>query len=139
MRRIFLWIQLVAAALVAIGVWLQVYFIASYFFGAEDALDLHQNVGGAVHAVEVLVFLLAFGAWWRNWGRIGHAFGLGVIGTVQIAFSESDEWVGGFHGLLALAVLTMAVFIVKWNADELGLTRGRGDAAAETAPPRPLP
>jgi hypothetical protein len=139
MKRIFLWIQLVAAALLTVGVWLQVYFIAAYFYGADDALDLHESVGGAVHGIEVLIFLLALGAWWRNWGRIGHAFGLAVIGTVQIALTESDDWVGGLHGLLALVILTMAVYIVKWNADALGLTRaGRGDDAG-SAPPRSQP
>ena len=138
MKRPFLWIQLVLAALVVLGVWLQVYFIASYFFGAQDALDLHKDVGGITHIVEVLVFLAALGAWWRNWGRIGHAVGLAVIGTVQIALTESDDWVGGFHGLLALVILVMAVFIAKWDAEALGLTRGRGDAAG-SAPAQPLP
>ena len=139
MKRPFLWIQLVLAALVVVGVWLQVYFIASYFFGAEDALDVHEAVGGITHLLEVLVFLAALGAWWKNWGRIGHAFALAVIGTVQISLSGSDDWVGGFHGLLALVILVMAVFVVKWNAEALGLTRAsRGDDAG-TAPPQPLP
>ena len=139
MKRIFLWIQLVAAALLTVGVWLQVYFIASYFFGAEDALDLHASVGGAVHGIELLVFVLALGAWWRNWGRIGHAFGLAVIGTVQLMLTESDAWVGGLHGMLALVVLTMAVYVVKWNAEALGLTRSGRGADAGAAPPRSQP
>jgi peptidoglycan/LPS O-acetylase OafA/YrhL len=137
MNRPFLWIQLVLAALVVLGVWLQVYFIASYFFGAADALDVHKTIGEIMRGVEVLVFLAALGAWWRNWGKIGHAFGLAAVGTIQIALSGGDDWVGGFHGLLALAILVMAVFIVKDDAEALGLTRGRGDAGA--APPRPLP
>jgi hypothetical protein len=138
MKRNFLWIQLVLAALVVLGVWLQVYFIASYFFGAQDALDLHKTVGGITHIVEVLVFLAALGAWWRNWGRVGYAFALGVIGTIQIALTDSEKWVGGFHGLLALVILVMAVFIVKWDAEALRLTRGHGGDAG-TAPPQPLP
>jgi hypothetical protein len=139
MRRTFHWIQLVLAVVVAVGVWLQVYFIASYFFGAKDALDIHTTIGGAiVHPAEILAFLVAFGAWPRDWGKIGHAFGLGVLGTVQIALAGGDDWVGGFHGLLALAVLLMAVFIVKWNAEALGLTRGRGGGES-AAPPQPLP
>lgn len=140
MKRPFLWIQLVLAALVVLGVWLQVYFIASFFFGAEDALDLHKNVGGITHIVEVLVFLAALGAWWRNWGRIGHAFALGVIGTIQIGLTEGDDWVGGLHGLLALVILVMAVFIVKWDAEALGITRAsRGGGDTGAAPPQPLP
>jgi hypothetical protein len=139
MRRPFLWIQLVLAALVVLGVWLQVYFIASFFSGAADALDLHEAVGNVTHFVEALVFLTALGAWWRNWGRIGHAFGLIAIGTIQISLTEGDDWVGGLHGLLALVILVMAVFIVKWDAEALGLTRAsRGDDAG-TAPPQPLP
>ena len=139
MRRPFLWIQLALASLVVLGVWLQVYFIASFFFGAADALDLHEGVGFVTHIVEVLVFLAALGAWWRNWGRIGHALGLAVIGTIQISLTGSDDWVGGLHGLLALVILVMAVLIAKWDAEALGLTRAsRGDDAG-TAPPRPLP
>jgi hypothetical protein len=139
MRRAFHWIQLVLAVIVAAGVWLQVYFIASYFFGAEDALEVHEVIGGiVVHPAELLAFLVAFGAWPRDWGKIGHAFGLALLGTIQIFFAGGDDWVGGFHGLLALAVLVMAVFIVKWNAEALGLTRGRG-AGGSAAPPRPLP
>lgn len=138
MKRTFLWIQLVLAALVVLGVWLQVYFIASYFFGAEDALDVHETVGGITHIVEVLVFLAALGAWWRNWGRIGHAFGLAAIGTIQISLTESEDWVGGIHGLLALVILVIAVFVVMWNANALGLTRGRGGDAG-SAPAQPLP
>lgn len=138
MRRPLLWLQLVLAALVALGVWLQVYFIASYFVGALDALDIHRTIGEIMRGVELLVFLAALGAWWRNWGKIGHAFGLAVVGTIQISLTSGDEWVGGLHGLLALAILTMAVFIVKDDAEALGLTRGRGGDAG-TAPPQPLP
>ena len=139
MRRAFLWIQLALAVIVAVGVWLQVYFIASFFFGAADALDLHEAIGGVVvHPAEVLAFLVAFGAWPRNWAKIGFAFSFAVLGTVQIFFTGGDNWVGGLHGLLALAVLVVAVYIVKWNTDALGLRRGRGGAAG-TAPAQPLP
>ena len=139
MRRPLLWTQLVLAAAVALGVWLQVYLIASYFFGAADALDLHQTVGEVMRGVEGLVFLTALGAWWRNWGKIGHAFGLAVVGTIQISLTGSDDWIAGLHGLLALALLVMAVFIVKDDAEALGLRRASRDGDAGTAPPRPLP
>lgn len=139
MRRAFQWIQLVLAAVVVVGVWLQVYLIASYFFGAKNALDLHKTIGYTiVHPAELLVFFVAFGAWWRSWGKIGHAFGLAALGTIQVMLTGADEWVGGLHGLLALAVLVMAVQLAKWNADALGLTWRRG-GDADTAPPRPLP
>lgn len=138
MRRSLLWLQLVLAALVALGVCLQVYLIASYFSGAADALDLHKAIGEIMRGVELLVFLAALGAWWRNWGKIGHAFGLAAVGTIQISLTSSDEWVGGLHGLLALVILVMAVFIVKDDVEALGLTRARGGDAG-TAPPQPLP
>lgn len=134
MRRRFLWVQLAAAALVVLGVWLQVYLIAAFFFGAEDALDLHETVGFVTHLIELLVFLAALGAWWRNWGRIGHAFGLIVIGTVQISFTGSEDWVGGLHGLFALVILVMAVFIVKDDLTELRRARV-GPAGTDTPPP----
>lgn len=138
MKRPLLWLQLVLAALVAAGVWLQVYLIASYSFGAADALDLHQTVGELMRGLVGLVFLAALGAWWRSWGKIGHAFGLAAVGTLQISLTGGDEWVGGLHGLLALAILVMAVFIVKDDAEALGLTRGRGGDAG-SAPAQPLP
>jgi hypothetical protein len=138
MKRPLLWLQFVLAASVVLGVWLQVYFIAAYFFGAADALEIHKGIGSAMHGVEALVFLAALGAWWRNWGKIGHAFGLLVVGTIQISLSGSETWVGGFHGLLALAILVMAVFIVKDDAEALGLKRG-GGGRADAAPPQPLP
>ena len=131
------------AALVVLGVWLQVYFIASFFFGARGCARRSTRTWAAItHIVEVLVFLAALGAWWRNWGRIGHAFALGVIGTIQIWRSTDGRrrGCGGLHGLLALVILVMAVFIVKWDAEALGLTRAsRGGGDAGAAPPRPLP
>ena len=138
MKRPLLWTQLVLAAAVTVGVWLQVYFIAAYFFGATDALDIHKTIGEVMRGLEVLVFLAALGAWWRNWGKIGHAFGLAAVGTIQISLTGSDDWVGGFHGLLALAILVMAVFIVKDDAEALGLSGGRGDDG-RSAPAQPLP
>jgi hypothetical protein len=120
MRRTFIWIELLLAALVVVGVFLQVYFIAAYFFGEADALDAHEAVGGITHGVEVLVFLAALPAWWGiRWGLIGHAFSLPVIGTIQLIPTESDGWVGGLHGLLALFVLAIAASIVSINLRHL--------------------
>jgi len=98
------------AALVGIGVFVQVYLIASYIFGA-DALDAHEAVGGITHLVEILVFLAALVGWWKDWRMVGLAFLLPVLGTVQVAFSDGDDWVGGLHGLLALFVLVLAAII----------------------------
>ncbi len=105
MRLTALRIQALLAALVALGVVLQVYFIASHFFGADDALDLHETNGFAiVHPLEALVFLVGLVAWWRRWGMVGVSFLLPLIGTIQIGLTEGSDWVGGLHGLLALVV-----------------------------------
>ena len=126
MRRPALWIVLVLSALVVIGVWVQVYLIASYFFGA-DALSAHEDVGGIVHLIEVLVFLVGIAAWWKNWVMVGTGFALAVVGTLQLSFTEGEDWVGGLHGLFALIILTLAVHIaVKAWRD---LQTGTGVAA----------
>jgi hypothetical protein len=131
-RRGFTWAVLVLAGLVVVGVFLQVYFIASYFFGAgEDALDLHENVGGITHTIELLVFLAAIVAYWKRWAGLLMPFLLALIGTVQLGFTDADEWVGGLHGLLALVVLFLAHAVVQRSVRDLGL--GRHGAAAPPA------
>jgi len=98
------------AALVGIGVFAQVYLIAAYIFGA-DALEAHRTVGFITHLVEILVFLAALVGWWKDWRMVGFAFLLPLVGTVQLAFSDGEDWVGGLHGLLALIVLVLAAII----------------------------
>ena len=128
MTRGFQWAVLILSGLVALGVFLQVYFIASYFFGAgTDALDLHKDMGGIVHLVEVLVFLAALVGFWKKWTDVGWAFALALIGTVQLAFSDGDDWVGGFHGVLALVVLILAAVVSHRTMRALGI--GRRDAS----------
>ena len=130
-QRGFQWAILVTAGLVVLGVFLQVYFIASYFFGAgENALDAHKNTGFIVHLVEVLVFLAALVAYWKQWSRMAPAFALAVIGTVQLSFADGEKWVGGFHGLLALVVLILAHAVVQRTVRDLGLGRHGGGAAS---------
>ena len=133
-RRGFTWAVLVLAGLVVIGVFLQVYFIASFIFGAgEDALDAHTNMGGIVHTIELLVFLAAIVAYWKRWGGLLLPFLLALIGTVQLGFSEGEEWVGGLHGLLALVILVLAHAVAMRAVHDLGL--GRHGASAPPAPP----
>ena len=85
-QRTFIWINLVLAALVVIGVFVQVYLIASYIFGAgTDALDAHKNLGNIVHGVEILAFLAAIPAYWRRWGEIGWSFALASSGRSSSA------------------------------------------------------
>jgi hypothetical protein len=128
-KRGFQWALLVTAGLVVLGVFLQVYFIAAYMFGAgQDALDAHTGLGGIVHMVEVLAFIAALVAYWKNWAKIAPAFALAVVGTVQLGFADADEWVAGFHGLLALVVLILAHAVAHHTVRDLGL--GKHGAAS---------
>jgi len=135
--RIFLWINLVAAMLVVVGVFVQVYLITSYVTGAgEGALDAHEIIGFTViHGSELIVFLTALGAWWGAWRWVGFNFLLILVGTVQIFLAPPDEdpasgWVHGLHGLGALFVMVIAAVIVHRDMRALGLRQ----SATPTAP-----
>lgn len=124
MRRGFTWAVMVLATLVVVGVVAQVYLIASYIFGAGgDALSAHEDLGGVVHGLEVLAFLAALPAYWGRWWDVGWAFALGALGTVQIAFADGDEWVGGLHGAFALVVFVLAAIVSHRSARHLGMGR----------------
>lgn len=145
MKRAALWINSVAAALVAVGVFVQVYLIASYFSGAgETALDAHGFVGFAlIHALELIVFLSALGAYWGAWRWVGLSFLLFALGTVQIFLSPPDEdrasgWLHGLHGLFALFVMVLATVIFH-HGWKLLRVRHEPDVPAGAAPPQPLP
>ena len=107
-------VTLALAALVVLGVFLQVYLIASYLFGA-DTLQTHKDVGGIVHGLEVLTLIAALVA---RWERV-LALSLAVVGTVQLVLADGHKYVGGLHGLFATFVLLLAAAIL-WrgrNAD----------------------
>jgi len=128
MRPNLLRAQAVLAGLVATLVVLQVYFIASYFFGAEDGRDLHETNGFAVvHPLELIVFLVGIAAWWRRWRMVGVSFLLPLIGTIQIGLTEGSDWVGGLHGLLALVVMGLAGHIAAkaWREARRAAPSGR--------------
>jgi hypothetical protein len=141
-NRTATWIHLVFASIVVIGVFLQVYFIASYFSGAgEGALDAHSFVGGiVVHASELLVLISGLVAFWGIWKWIGWSALLFVLGTVQIFLSPPDDdpasgWVHGLHGLGALFVLILAAFLAYNDMRLLGLMRPREPRVASGPPP----
>ena len=107
------WLHLALALAIALGVFVQVYLIGAYIFGAgADALDAHESVGFSVHGLEVLVLIAALVAW-RPRIDVLVALALAVIGTVQITLASSTKWVGALHPLLALAVLALASLLVR--------------------------
>jgi hypothetical protein len=111
-RRGAAWLHVALALVIALGVFLQVYLIGAYIFGAGDgALDAHTDVGFIVHGLEVLLLLVALVAWLPR-ADIGLSLLLAVLGTVQIALAEAHGWTGGLHPLGALVVLVVATVIV---------------------------
>jgi hypothetical protein len=141
-NRIATWIHFVFASIVVIGVFLQAYFIASYFSGAGDsALDAHGFTGGVVvHASELIVFLSSLVAFWGFWKWVGWSFLLFAFGTVQIFLAPPDDdpasgWIHGLHGLFALFVALLAAYLAYNDARLLGLLRRREPAAVP--PPTP--
>jgi hypothetical protein len=112
-RRAARWTHLGCAALVVVAVFVQVYLIGAYVFGAgSDALEAHRQVGFTTHLVECLVFIAALVAWLpRN--DILLSLALAVLGTVQLALASGHGWTGGLHPLFALLVLALAAQIMR--------------------------
>ena len=107
------WLHLALALAIALGVFLQVYLIGAYIFGAGgDALQAHTDVGFTVHGLEVLLFLVALAAWLPR-ADIGLSLLMALLGTTQIALAEAHGWTGGLHPLGALLVLVLAAAIVR--------------------------
>jgi hypothetical protein len=113
LRRGAAWLHLALALAIALGVFLQVYLIGAYIFGAgSDALDAHTTVGFSVHALEVLLFLVALVAWLPR-ADAGLSLVMALLGTTQIALADAHGWTGGLHPLGALVVLALAAAIVR--------------------------
>jgi hypothetical protein len=125
MRRGFSIAYSAAAWLVvALGV-VQFLLAGAGVFGATS-FSAHETVGGILHGITILVFLLAI-AGPRTRRDIGMGLGLAVLTTIQISLpSVRDDapWVAAFHPVLALLVLGLAAHI---GARYLG--PGRGSAA----------
>ncbi len=110
------WLHLALASAVVLGVFVQVYLVGSYIFGAgQGALDAHQSAGFVVQGLEVLVFLTALLAWLPRVDRL-LSLSLAVVGSVQAGLASADRWVGGLHPLLALIVLSLAAALVQRGA-----------------------
>jgi hypothetical protein len=128
LRRVFLWLYLLTALVVVVGVLLQAFSIAAYVRGAgTEALDMHQTVGFATHSVEIVVFLVALVGYWGRWRQVGLALLLPVIGTIQVLLigdtDESGGWINGLHGLFALVVLLLAVVLAQAAKRSLSAAR----------------
>lgn len=107
------WVHLVLALAVVAGVFVQVYLIGAYIFGAgQGALDAHKTAGWTVHGFEMLVFVVALVAW-LPWADLGLSLLLAVIGTVQVSLASEHRWVGGLHPVLALVVVGLAATLVR--------------------------
>jgi hypothetical protein len=115
---VFLWLYVVTASIVVVGVLLQAFSIAAYVRGAgQDALDMHKTVGFITHSIEIIVFLVALGGYWGIWRRLWLPFLLPVVGTIQLFMigdtTKSGGWVNGLHGLFALIVVLLAAALVQ--------------------------
>ncbi len=112
-RRGAAWLHMALALAIALGVFLQVYLIGAYIFGAgSEALDAHTTVGFTVHLFEVLIFLVALVGWLPR-ADVGLSLLMALLGTTQIAFAEAHGWTGGLHPLGALLVLVLAAAIIR--------------------------
>lgn len=107
-RRAADWLNVAFASAIVVGVFVQVYLIGSYIFGAgQGALDAHRAVGFTLQGPELFVLLTALIA---RLSRIDLLLSLlvAVVGFVQAFFASTHEWVGGLHPLLALVVFSLA-------------------------------
>jgi hypothetical protein len=108
-----MWTHLALAVLVAAGVFVQVYLIGAYIFGAgSEALDAHRTVGFTVHGFEVLILVAALVAWLPR-ADLGLSLLMALGGTVQLALSDAEKWTGALHPLGALFVLVLAWVLVR--------------------------
>ena len=137
MKRLLLWSSSLSASLIAVGVILQLYFIAAWVFGEADALDAHRGVGLLVWLLQIVVLVSGVVVYWGVWRQAGLSVALPVLGTAQIFFLGNVEdpsenvsgWIHGFHGGLAVFVFLLALAIGYRDLNALGI-RSDGPPAA---------
>lgn len=119
LRRLRPWARWLHAALalaVVVAVFVQVYLIGAYIFGAgPGALNAHREVGFTANELEGAVLIAALLAWLPRTDLILSLL-LAVIGTAQVALANGHRWVGALHPLGALFVLTIATVLVRRTA-----------------------
>lgn len=141
-RAVFLWIFTLSATIVALGVLWQAFTIVAFVRGAgAQARDLHVVGAYVTHNLEIVVFLSAVVAFWRDWWWVGFALLLPLYGTFQVfVIGDTDApggWVNGLHGLLALVVGLQATWLALDGARHLYPRKGSPPASAcRDAPPR---
>ena len=125
-------LHLVLAALIATAVFVQVYLIGAYIFGAGDgALEAHTSVGWATHTAEMLLLLAALAAWLPRTDLLLSVV-LVAVGTVQVTLAGSVEWIGALHPLLALVVLVNAAVLVNRGMRRRGTEGARRGASSRS-------
>ncbi len=130
-RRGGAWAHLGLALLVGAGVFVQVYLIGAYIFGAgAEALDAHRTVGFTVHGFEVLIFVAALVAWLPR-ADLALSLLMAVGGTVQLALSGAEKWTGALHPLGALFVLVLAAVLVRRDLHRRRVLERSSTATAE--------
>jgi hypothetical protein len=110
------YVNLFAGAAVVLGVFVQVYLIASFIFGDSGALSSHETNGDIVVAFELVTFLSAL-VGWRRAGRtqLWLSVALFLVGAVQVSFAKDvgdSPGVHALHGMFALVVVLLASAIV---------------------------
>jgi hypothetical protein len=126
------WLNVVFASAIVVGVFVQVYLIGSYVFGAgQGALDAHRAVGFALQGPELFVLLTALIAWLPRIDLL-LSFLVAIVGFIQAFLASAHEWVGGLHPLLALVVLGLAATLAL-----RGLSRHRRPGQNHQVPARP--
>lgn len=113
LRRGAGWLHLALAVTIVIAVFVQVYLIGSYVFGAgQGALDAHKSLGLTTHGLEGALFVAAVVAWLSR-GDLILSLLLFMVGTVQITLADAHKWAGGLHPLGALFVLVLATLLAR--------------------------
>jgi hypothetical protein len=110
------WLHATLALAVVVAVFVQVYLIGAYIFGAgPGALHAHREVGFTANDLEGAVLIAALLAWLPRTDLILSLL-LALIGTAQVALANAHRWVGALHPLGALFVLTIATVLVRRTA-----------------------
>ena len=96
------YVNVIAAAAVVVGVFVQIYLIASYIFGDSGALSTHETNGDIVVVFELVAFLSALVGWRRAdrtqvWLSValflvGGSAGVACQGRRQLAWGARPSW-----------------------------------------------